>query len=138
MDEKIIRGLYDYLEDLGYVVYVDWIKDPKLDRSKVNKWTAAKLKIEMHNSKCLFYAHSENSPNSKWMPWELGYFDGIRPSKVAILPILPEEGYNFDRQEYLSLYPYVDDTNGKLYIHEAVGLWVTFDEWLKGKEPAKH
>lgn len=42
------------------------------------------------------------------MPWELGYFDGRKPVRVAILP-LPSSSYSsFVGQEYLGLYPNVE------------------------------
>jgi hypothetical protein len=34
-DEELILGIKAILEDLKYTVYVDWIDDPQLDRSKV-------------------------------------------------------------------------------------------------------
>jgi hypothetical protein len=43
------------------------------------------------------------------MPWELGYFDGFRPGHVAILPLVKATGAGFNGQEYLGLYPYVED-----------------------------
>ena len=41
------------------------------------------------------------------MPWELGYFDGFNGA-VAILPVT-EKGENFQGQEYLGIYPYIDE-----------------------------
>ena len=41
------------------------------------------------------------------MPWELGYFDGIK-STVAVLPVAKSETNSFNRNEYLGLYPYLD------------------------------
>jgi hypothetical protein len=43
------------------------------------------------------------------MPWELGFFDGYRPGQVAILPLVRTSGETFEGQEYLGLYPYVED-----------------------------
>lgn len=42
-DTAMIAGLSLELEDLGFSVYVDWIEDPELDRSKVTKKTAKLL-----------------------------------------------------------------------------------------------
>jgi hypothetical protein len=41
------------------------------------------------------------------MPWELGYFDGLRQGRIAILPLVATEGAAFRGQEYLGLYPKV-------------------------------
>lgn len=96
------------LEDMGKKVYVDWMNDPELDRSQVNKHTAERLRARMNQSDSLLYLASDNASNSKWMPWELGYFDGHKPGKVAILPVLDKADQKFEGQEYLGLYPTID------------------------------
>ncbi len=43
------------------------------------------------------------------MPWELGYFDGLKDGNVGIFPIVQSEnGTIFAGQEYLRLYPYYE------------------------------
>ncbi|WP_228136599.1 hypothetical protein [Acinetobacter pittii] len=88
-------------------VYVDWIDDRHLDRSKVTSKTADTLRVRMRQSKSLLYIATDNSSQSKWMPWELGYFDGYSSGKVAILPILNHQYESFSGQEYLGIYPLV-------------------------------
>lgn len=104
-DAELVLGAKKTLEREGYSVYVDWIDDAQLDRSNVTKETAQHIKDRMHTCKGLVYATSENSKHSKWMPWELGYFDGHKPGQVSILPLLESESDSFKGQEYLSLYP---------------------------------
>ncbi|MEX0647268.1 MAG: hypothetical protein WEA56_04505 [Balneolaceae bacterium] len=138
LDSEIILGIKLILEDLGYSTYVDWINDPSLDRSNVNKETAEQLRKRLKSSKSLFYVTTENSSYSKWMPWECGYFDGFR-SKVAILPVTKFKSYSFSGQEYLSLYPYCESSKsnaGKevLWIHKDSKTYTTFDEWLRKDE----
>ncbi|WKZ71126.1 MAG: hypothetical protein QY331_07660 [Melioribacteraceae bacterium] len=146
LDASYILAISEEIKDLGFTVYVDWIEDPALDRKNVNKHTAAKLRERMKNSKSLFYATSVNSSDSKWMPWELGYFDGIK-SKVAILPVYDSPKYlaNYKGQEYLGLYPFV--AKGKIQNKNEEALWIHYDEntyvnfyfWLnQGKQPYKH
>lgn len=107
-DADIVIGAKQLLEDVGYSVYVDWIEDPELDRTTVNKETARTLRARMSQCKSLLYLHTRNSPNSKWMPWELGYFDGHN-GNVAVLPVASDDGpEKFPKQEYLGLYDYVD------------------------------
>jgi hypothetical protein len=43
------------------------------------------------------------------MPWELGYFDGIKPGHVWILPLVSRSDSEFNGQEYLGLYPPVEN-----------------------------
>jgi hypothetical protein len=43
------------------------------------------------------------------MPWELGYFDGLKPGYVWILPLVMDYDSEFKGQEYLGLYPPIED-----------------------------
>lgn len=110
-DAQIIAGIKAILEEEGLSVYVDWLADPQADRQRVTPETARMLRNRMNHSKFLLYASSSSSPSSKWMPWELGYFDGHRPGHVGILPIVATSGATFQGQEYLGLYPVFEDIN---------------------------
>lgn len=107
-DADIILGVKALLEATGLSVYVDWIEDQGLDRGNVTPRTAAVLRERMQASLSMIFATSEASPSSKWMPWELGYFDGIRQARIAILPLVATPGGAFNGQEYLGLYPTVE------------------------------
>lgn len=106
-DAQIVLGVKNWLEKNGMKVYVDWIDDRQLDRSKVTSETAETLRTRMRQSSSLIYIATDNSSQSKWMPWELGYFDGYSSGKVAILPVLDYEYETFSGQEYLGIYPLV-------------------------------
>jgi len=164
-DKKIIPYLKKELESMGYSVYVDWINDKFLSRDEVTSGTAKVLQIRMKQSKSLFFATSENSSDSKWMPWELGYFDGIKNKKVAILPVKTNNNFpddDFKGQEYLGLYYYVSFNKASkhfenepmsmeknafrqllermekikmLFIHKSKKEFATYDDWMKGEEP---
>lgn len=41
------------------------------------------------------------------MPWELGYFDGLKTGFIGVLPVV-DAGGTFSGQEYLGLYPLVE------------------------------
>lgn len=139
-DQELILGIMMSLEDLGYKVYVDWVHDGELNREHVSPQTAALLRIRMEMSKCLFYATTANSHNSKWMPWELGYMDGHN-SKAAILPVAQYDTSAYTGQEYLGVYPYVvkdkqvNTTTDRLWIHTNPTTYVNFDSWLTGSQP---
>jgi len=107
-DAEVVLGVKVLLEGEGLSVYVDWIEDALVDRSRVNAQTADLLRSRMNHSKYLLYASSVASPDSKWMPWELGYFDGRRPGHVGVLPIVQYAGSRFEGVEYLSLYPVIE------------------------------
>lgn len=141
-DAELILGLKLLLEAAGKTVYVDWIDDPKLDRRQVTGETAETLRTRMRQSESLFYAYSRHSRTSRWMPWELGYFDGFN-GNVAVLPIVPDMGtLDFETEEYLQLYPKVDATSvattPTLFINRArrleTGEHLDFERWRKGSE----
>jgi hypothetical protein len=107
-DAKDVIAVKSLIEEQGRSVYVDWIEDKQLDRNRVTVTTAELLRHRMKSCKSLVFATSENSSTSKWMPWELGYFDGMRPGKVSIFPLLREYDTNWTGQEYLGLYPVIE------------------------------
>ena len=103
-DALLIVGLKHLLEADGLSVYVDWISDPQLDRTKVNAATAVRLRERMKACRSLVYATSQNASTSRWMPWELGLFDGTHgPERVAICPVATGTG-SYAGEEYLGLY----------------------------------
>lgn len=137
-DAELILGIKSTIEDIGYSVYVDWIEDPHLDRTKVTSATAEKLRQRMDSSMSLFYVTTNNSDASKWMPWECGYFDGKR-EKVAIVPIQKESTDNsFSGKEYLGLYPYIvkelsDQKEETLWVQKSSRTYIDYDTWVKTK-----
>lgn len=142
LNAEEILALKNEIERMGFSVYVDWIEDPQLNRSSVTKNTAELLRTRMNCCKSLFFATSETSPNSKWMPWELGYFDG-KKDKSAILPVLEDiwSSNQYKGQEYLGLYPYItkdtEQNTGKetLWVHEDEYTYISFKSWLEGYKP---
>ena len=111
--EEILLGVVRLLEDCGLTVYVDKYGDPQLSPDKVTQKTAKILRDRMGRSNALLYVHSPHSKKSRWMPWELGFFDGWRGT-VGIVPVTNNQEQAFKGEEYLDLYPYVDlatDTN---------------------------
>jgi len=112
-DAEIVLGTKAILEDdYNFTVYVDWIVDSELREAKITPVNADKLRQRMRCSKMLLYIKTDNSPDSKWMPWELGFFDALgRP--IGILPIVKSARTNYDGAEYLGLYPYVDEAQIK-------------------------
>lgn len=140
-DKEFIAGLRQLFKDAGYTVYIDWIDDNDLDRSNVTVETAKQVKNRVKSCKGLAYIATTNTTQSKWCPWELGISDGIH-GKATILPVM--EG-NFNGQEYLRIYPYLNyekSTTGKneFWVHssEDKKKYVVLRDWLKGKEPFLH
>lgn len=137
-DAEIVLGTKQILEESGLKVYVDWVEDAQLDRRAVTKETAAVLRQRMRQSKSLIYLSSNNSSSSKWMPWELGYFDGFKPGGVAIMPILDSPTDAFKGQEYLGLYPIVQkntyrDGTPDVFVEEPGVRWSTLKKFGSGQ-----
>lgn len=104
-DKEFVKGLFQYLTEKRKRVYVDWIIDKQLDRADVNEQTALVLRQRMDNCKELLYAISHNAAGSKWMPWELGYFDAKKgKTSVKILPIVENAYESFKDQEFTKIY----------------------------------
>ena len=130
-DAEVVLGIKLILEDHRRSVYVDWIEDPNLDRTKVTPGTAETLRKRMRSCLSLVYVHSTNSGASKWMPWELGYFDGYKGA-VAILPVTKNEETSFEGQEYLGIYPWIDESGlslKELRIRRSISDYKNFQEW---------
>jgi hypothetical protein len=135
-DSDLVLGVMILLQKQGMRVYVDWVVDRQLDRSSVDKETAAILRDRMKHSSSMMYIATENSSNSKWMPWELGFFDGHKPGRVAILPLLDSENQSFQGQEYLGLYPvvtkYLKNQITNHYVEDRGNKWSQLGSFARG------
>lgn len=139
LDKAEVNVIKHLIESFNFSVYVDWIEDSHLDRNNVNRQTAQMLKKRMKKCKCLLFAISENSPESKWMPWELGFFDGYK-NKAAILPITTSTDEFNAGSEYLELYPFIQkelDINGNEYLwvvdQQNTNLYSDLWNWIYSK-----
>ena len=132
-DAKLILGLKVLLEEKGYRVYVDW-DDTELDHNVVNASTAGVLRVRMESCRSLAFATTQNSPKSKWMPWELGYYDGLKKGPIGIVPLVAENDQNFKGQEYLSLYPVIENipSKGELGVMKSAYQYVPLTESIRG------
>lgn len=135
-DADLVLGVKSLLESRGLKVYVDWDTDSQVDRSAVSPETADLLRKRMKQSASLLYLATEAASGSKWMPWELGFFDGLRSGHVAIMPLVDNPNEKFVGQEYLGLYPKVtqDTYNGtttKDVFVEDSKRWTTLDNFRR-------
>lgn len=139
-DSEIVLGVREILTGLGLKVYIDWIDDPQLDRGNVTAENADMLRRRMKQSRSLVFLTTKSSVSSRWMPWELGYFDGLKTGFIGILPIVDYSGGSFSGQEYLGLYPLVERlplTGGgtRFCVVERAGKGYRFlDDFVRGQE----
>lgn len=129
LDAELVLGVKSILEGRGQSVYVDWIDDPHVDRSTVSPATADGLRRRMRQCASLIYVYTRSATNSRWMPWELGYFDAYN-GNVAVLPIFQSSSDpHFKGEEFVGLYPYVDVGNATLWVHKSSNEYAKFAQW---------
>lgn len=136
LTESELFQLKKIIESWGLKVYIDWIVDPELDRSRVTSSSAQRLRTRMDRSRSLLYATTQTSSSSKWMPWELGYVDG-NTSRAAILPVIDQSGNGYAGQEYLGIYPHVANLPSQsgremLYVLFDRTRYLELSEWIRG------
>lgn len=116
-DHQEVLESVEKLNKQGFVVYVDWVSDREdLKRENSNKHTAEVIKQRLRQSKCLMYVYSHNGETSRWVPWEIGYFDAYK-GKVCVLS-LPDVD-DRDKVEYIEGYPDVYfEKNGDVVVSD--------------------
>ena len=135
--EEVLLGVKGLLEDRGLTVYIDKYSDPHMSPDNVSPETAQILRGRLRNSNTLLYVYSRHSTRSRWMPWELGFFDGLK-GKVGVVPVTLNQEEKFKGEEYLNLYPHVDIATMNsgieryLWINQAADTYARLDEWAKG------
>lgn len=142
-DREFAYKIVYLLEQCGYKTYVDY-KDIKLDRTNVNEDTARELTLKMKKCKALLYLHSPSASVSKWCPWEVGYFSGIKNFRCANLPLVENAADNFKNQEYLEIYPYIEYEiiqNKNIYdfwVCEDDKTYTSLRNWISGGKLTEH
>lgn len=107
-DIELARDLCRHIRDtLGYEAYLDEQDSaPEMDPDTVDARTAERLRKIMRKAASLILVIGPNTAQSRWMPWELGFFDG-RQSSQRIGIYLAEGAQLPPQQEYLGIYPKV-------------------------------
>jgi hypothetical protein len=131
LDSGDILMLSEFLQINGYSVYVDWLIDIDMKRTDVSSETAKTIRDRMKSCRCLLFAASDNSSTSRWMPWELGYFDG-KNGKVAIIHVTEKRPFSgaVTGQEYLDLYEVIDRLGKRFLVHKTEDESVDFKHWI--------
>lgn len=138
-DRELVAGATLILENHGAQVYIDEV-DPQMPPT-TSRETAEILKSRIRDTKRFVLLASNNSKDSRWVPWELGYADGHKGTdRIAIFPAVDvwyETGWT--SQEYLGLYDRIIWGNIKGYTD---AMWIVLNEqentasplrkWLQG------
>lgn len=139
-DKDILPSVINFLSKYNVNVYIDKSDDelPKKPSSE----TGDVIKSRIQEAKKFIVLVSQNSKDSKWIPWELGIADEKKKiENVALLPCIQSTSLSdWPEQEYLGLYPRIVYGNFKgtttpvwmvLDHHNNTGLEI--GEWLKRK-----
>lgn len=125
-DRELLLETKAILNSNGVNVYVDWVSDKgALKRELTNVDTANVIIERLKSSKALLYIHTPASSNSKWTPWELGYFHA---SKNKICVYYPETGV--DTPPYLEIYPVAVLKDSGFVVRNASGEELSLKEWI--------
>ena len=101
-DRDLIKPAIAFLRSHNVKVYVDWLDEGMPDT--VSGETAKKIKERIQQHKKFLVMVTENSKDSRWVPWELGYADPTKGmDHIASFPVA--ETYDFTQNEYLKIYP---------------------------------
>ena len=123
-DSELLLSLKSVLNHSNVNVYVDWVSDRNaLKRELTNINTANTIIERLKSSKALLYIHTQASQNSKWTPWELGFFHALK-GKICIYN--PD---NIEKAPYLDIYPIVVLEEGKLFVETGEGR-VLIKQWI--------
>lgn len=137
-DKDILTSVINFFSQYGVNVYIDKA-DEELPRY-TSPETGDMLKHRIQECKKFIVLVTENSKESKWIPWELGIADEKKKIKnVALLPTVQTGTYpSWPEQEYLGLYPRIVYSNFK---GQQQDVWMVLDhhqntgtelgEWLK-------
>lgn len=104
-DAGLVKRAAAFLKSLGVEIYVDWLDGDM--PSTTSPETAKKLKKKISEHKKFILLATENSRESKWVPWELGFADTKKGMKnIAILPVAESET-TYKGTEFVGIYPLI-------------------------------
>jgi len=140
-DQDLVVGAMIVLRNHGASVYIDEV-DPEMP-PYTNDETAALLKSRIRQAGNFVLLTSENSRDSRWVPWELGVADGYKG--LARIALFPASEKSYDQSwaswEYLGLYRRI--VWGDMAGHEKP-IWMVLNQkkntatplsqWLSGSE----
>jgi hypothetical protein len=113
-DRDLIAPAVAFLRSHGVMAYVDWMDEGMSEA--VSGETAKKLKERIRQQKKFLVLVTENSKDSRWVPWELGFADSAKGMQhIATFPVKDGE-YDFTQNEYMKIYPKIYFVNGTCYI----------------------
>lgn len=141
-DMNELKGLLSYLKKEYHIdPYID-----SMDKKMPNETcveTAERIKEIINYSQKFILLATNAAIASKWCNWEVGIADKLKlpHNDMAIMPMLDEPNSLYKGNEYLELYPFIEERNfqisGKclgVYIRTNEGRkWITLKNWLENR-----
>ena len=135
-----IQGFISYLKkEYNVVTYIDSM-DKRMPQTTCAE-TAERIKDVIAASNKFILLATNNALASKWCNWEVGIADKSKylTHNMAILPMYERGGNRYEGNEYLGIYPYIDeeiDENGNKilvvkYISNNKQEQIPLKDWLK-------
>ncbi len=137
LDNDIIEQCVVFFDNLGVEAYVDWM-DNKMP-SITDTTTAKRIKQKIIENDKFILVASNNSVNSIWCNWELGFGDAHKfPKCIAVFPVTEDDG-EWIGKEYLKIYPRIElERNNNIHeprISVVVifpnGTKIPFEKWIE-------
>lgn len=128
-DRELIEPAIAFLRSHGVRIYVDWMDEGMPD--VVSGETAKKIKGKIREQRKFLVMVTENSKDSRWVPWELGFADPVKGmDHIATFPIADKS--DFTQNEYMKIYPKIYFVTDTWYIWQDDPIKITkLTDWLK-------
>lgn len=136
LDRNLLPHAKSIFKDHGREVWVD--VDDVVLRGLPGGKAASYLRERIGESSHLIVLVTSNLSSSRWIPWELGFGDGVRTrAKIGLLPIIQDaaSGWPAER-EYFSIYNVIEvasatTTRLEFRVRTPSGRRQTLGEWLR-------
>jgi hypothetical protein len=127
-DKDLVGHAVRFLKSQGVDVYVDWLDDGM--PSSVSGETAVQLKAKIKEHAKFVLLATNNSADSKWIPWELGIADGEKTlQNIASFPVAQTDRA-FHGSEYIQIYPRIENINNDWWVYLGGVVCVQLRKWL--------
>lgn len=128
-DRELLTPAIAFLRSHGVSVFVDWMDQGMPD--VVSGETAKRIKQKVREQKKFMVMVTENSKDSRWVPWELGFADPVKGMEhIAILPV--SDSGSFAQNKYMNIYPKIQRVNDTWWVWIDDPLSLTqLTDWLK-------
>jgi hypothetical protein len=132
-DKDLVLPAVRFLQSQGVDIFVDWLDQAM--PTDISGETARILKQKIVEYSKFLMLVTENSKNSKWVPWELGVADGHKSLNSIALLAVDRRDRQFTGNEYLNLYPKIEWYNEQwlVWLNQSDGqsIFKYLPNWLR-------